>query len=280
MRYFIFLSAILLVSSIAFLSWKRLPSIPVQTMKMQLPKGSKIFKEELLRGEIAETKIEHIAFAGPISKKMVLPKDSSSMFIFIKGKGSLKTDAKQYDIAPETIALPFAYTAITLQVAKGDTLHYVLFTKKLTEQDIKDLKEFPEKNKYDIFFTKFSDCEPYTEKIKSPNTVSRTVLPADILPRVSLGTVETKGPDAVGAHAHPMLDQLFLSLAGNEIVVHADEQSTVLKEYSLLHIPLGSTHWATVGEGKKMYYLWMDFFMTKEGQEWLKTHKPISKKME
>jgi hypothetical protein len=46
------------------------------------------------------------------------------------------------------------------------------------------------------------------------------------------------------------------------------------------HIPLGSTHWATVSEDKKMYYMWMDFFLTKEGQEWLKTHKPISKKMD
>jgi quercetin dioxygenase-like cupin family protein len=144
---------------------------------------------------------------------------------------------------------------------------------------MKDLKNFPAENKYSIFFRKFSDCEPYTEKIKSPNTVSRTVLPADIIPRVSLGTVETKGPDAVGAHEHAMLDQLFLGLAGNDIIVHADDRTAELKEYSLLHIPIGSSHWATVDEGNKMYYMWMDFFLTKEGQEWLKTHKPINKKM-
>jgi hypothetical protein len=76
-----------------------------------------------------------------------------------------------------------------------------------------------------------------------------------------------------------MLDQLFLGLAGNDILVHADDKTAELKEYSLLHIPIGSSHWATVKEGKKMYYMWMDFFLTKEGQEWLKTHKPINKKM-
>ncbi len=253
--------------------------IKVQTMQMQQFKGAKVFKEELLDGEIADTRIDHIAFVGPVSKKMVLPKDSSSMFVFIKGKASMKVGSKKFELVPESIALPFSYNEITIFVPKGDTLHFVLFTKKMTSQDKMDLTSFPKENKYDIYFTTFSNCEPYTEKIKSPNTVSRTVLRADIVPRVALGTVETKGPDAVGAHEHPMLDQLFLGLAGNNIIVHANDQFAELKEFSLLHIPLGSSHWATVGRGKKMYYLWMDFFMTKEGQEWLKTHKPISKKM-
>jgi mannose-6-phosphate isomerase-like protein (cupin superfamily) len=254
-------------------------TIQVQTMQMHQVNKSKVFKEELLHGEIADTRIEHIVFVGPISKKMVLPKDSSSMFVFIKGNASMKADTKKFDLVPESIALPFSCNEVIVYVPKGETLHFVLFTKKLSDQDKVDLKSFPVENKYDLYFTKFIDCEPYTEKIKSPNTISRTVLPADILPRVSLGTVEVKGPDAVGAHEHPMLDQLFLGLAGNDIVVHANDKSTELKEFSLLHIPLGSSHWATVGESKKMYYLWMDFFMTKEGQEWLKTHKPISKKM-
>ena len=60
------------------------------------------------------------------------------------------------------------------------------------------------------------------------------------------------------------------------MVVHADAAYKALKEFSLQHIPIGSSHWVTVGENKKMYYLWMNFFLTKEGQEWLKTHKPMS----
>jgi len=253
--------------------------IQMQNLKMTFSDGRKSFSEELLHGEISDTKIEHFAFEGPVSKSLKLSKDSTNMFLFIKGNGTIEADTLNYDIVPESMALPMTYDAITLNIPEGETIHFVLFTKKLSKQDLLDLKSFPAENKYDMFFTKFSDCEPYTEKIKSPNTISRTVLPADILPRVSLGTVEVKGPDAVGAHKHPMLDQLFLGLTDNDIVVHADDKSAELKAYSLLHIPIGSTHWATVGAGKKMYYLWMDFFLTKEGQEWLKTHKPISKKM-
>ena len=202
------------------------------------------------------------------------------MFLFIKGNAKLVSAATTYEIVPETIAVSFNENdALSLEVSQGEILHLVRFTKKYSEQDIEDLKTFPTENKYEIYFTKFLDCHPYTEKIKSPNTVSRTVLAADIVPRVSLGTVETIGPDGVGAHEHAMLDQLFLGLTNNDIVVHADKKSTKLKAYSLLHIPIGSSHWATVGKNKTMYYLWMDFFLTKEGQAWLKTHKPISKKM-
>ena len=258
---------------------KSSPEIKVQAMQMRLQNGAQTFREELLHGAIAETRIEHIAFAGPFSQTVAQSEDSLAMFLFVKGNGTLQADTTTYEIVPETIAIPFSCGPITLNVPEGDTIHLVQFTKKISDQDLDDLKNFPDENKYAIYFTKFSDCVPYTEKIKSPNTVSRTVLPADIIPRVSLGTVETKGPDAVGAHEHPMLDQLFLGLTDNDIMVHADDQSTAFKAYELLHIPIGSSHWATVDQDKTMYYLWMDFFLTKEGQEWLKTHKPISKKM-
>ncbi len=194
----------------------------------------------------------------------------------MKGNGTLKTDTSSFKLMPESIAIPMTYKSIKIEVPEGEELHFVRFTKKLSEQDIADLNRFPYGSKYDIYFTEFDECEPYTEKIKSPNTVSRTVLPEDIIPRVALGTVEAPGPDEVGAHEHPMLDQLFLGLTDNDIVVHADGASAEFKEYSLLHIPIGSSHWVSVDENKRMYYLWMDFFITKEGQEWLKTHKPIS----
>jgi len=253
--------------------------IVVQEFNMQMTGDSQIFSEDVLDGELAETHIKHMVYAGPITESVSLAEGYVNIFIFIRGTGIMRADTLSFPLEPETIAIPSAYGKVRIEVGENDTLHYLQFVKKLSPEDLEDLKTFPEKNKYDIYFTRFSDCESYTEKIKSPNTVSRTVLPADIIPRVSLGTVETKGPDAVGAHEHAMLDQLFLGLTGNDITVHADDVSAHFTEYALLHIPIGSSHWATVEENKIMYYLWMDFFLTREGQEWLKTHKPISKDM-
>ena len=87
-----------------------------------------------------------------------------------------------------------------------------------------------------------------------------------------MGTVHTTGPDAVGAHKHPMLEQLFLGLSGNQCTVHADGFTQAFVEYDLLHIPLGSLHGVEVADKHTMYYIWMDFFLHKDGEEWLKTH--------
>ena len=99
-----------------------------------------------------------------------------------------------------------------------------------------------------------------------------TILPNKYIPRIAMGTVQTKGPDRVGFHEHPMLEQLFLGLTDNNTIVYADEAQIDFPEYSVLHIPLGSSHSVSVEENEVMYYVWMDFFRDKDGEEWLKTH--------
>ena len=266
-----------LALAITAMSFSSAQDIVVQDLQMQIPSGTKTFVEELMVEEIADTKIEHVGYVGPTEQTIELTEGNVNMFLFVSGNGTIHADSMTRSLTPESIAIPMnEIRQVQFEVPEGEELHFLQFTKKMSPQDVIDLKNFPEENKYDLFFTRFVDSEPYTEKIKSPNTISRTVLPADIVPRVSLGTVEAKGPDKVGAHEHPMLDQLFLGLTDNDIMVHADDASTELKAYSILHIPIGSSHWVTVDEDKKMNYMWMDFFLTKEGQEWLKTHKPTS----
>lgn len=247
--------------------------IRIQKLSMELPPDSKYFSEILLPGEITDTEVKHIIMAGPQSYTEILSIAEDNIFLFVKGEGTLSAGDGNFEIEEETIAIPSPLDTIRINVADNDTLHYLIVRKKLTDKDLDDIKSFPEDNRKSIYFKKYKDCEAYTEKIKSPNTVSRTVLPNNYVPRVAMGTVETIGPDEVGAHEHPMLDQLFLGLRRNDVMVYADDKSIHFPEYSILHIPIGSSHWVTVEEGKKMYYQWMDFFLTKEGEEWLKTHK-------
>ena len=249
--------------------------IHTKNLDMKSPTAGDVRSEKLLPGEVTGVEAEHVALAGSISRSEPLSKEYDTVFLFIKGGGSLQAGKKVRAIEAETIALPISFTNITIDVPEGNTLHYIRIRKRLSPRDLEDLKGFAPRSRSDIYFTKFSDCQAYTEKIKSPKTVSRTVLPKDYVPRVAMGTVETMGPDEVGAHEHPMLDQLFLGLAENDVIVHADDEEVRFSDFSLLHIPLGSRHWVEAEDGRRMYYMWMDFFLTKEGQEWLKTHKPV-----
>lgn len=246
--------------------------IPIANLTMQLHKDSKQYFQSILENEIKGIQVEHLAITSENEIIDISKEGYKTIYLFVKGKGNVIAANTNYEIIPETILLPNAAKSIKIQTAKNDTLHYLKISSKLTEQDLLDLKEFPTENTQNVYYTKFIDCQSYTEPIKSPNTISRTILPNKIIPRVAMGTVQTIGPDEVGAHEHPMLEQLFLGLSKNNCVVYADDAQVNFPQYSVLHIPLGSRHSVSVEKEEVMYYVWMDFFLDKKGEEWLKTH--------
>ena len=246
--------------------------IPIEHLNMNLQPNQQEYSKGILKNEIPGIKVNHIALTGKFVSEDQLKEGFKYIYLFVKGNGTVVANKESYDIVPETIFLPNSIQKISINVAKNDTLHFLKISSELTEQDKLDLKEFPEENTQNVYYTKFEDTEPYTEPIKSPNTISRTILPNKYIPRIAMGTVQAPGPDHVGAHEHGMLEQLFLGLTDNNVVVHADEAQVDFPEYSVLHIPLGSSHSVDVTDGDEMYYVWMDFFRDKKGEEWLKTH--------
>ncbi len=90
-------------------------------------------------------------------------------------------------------------------------------------------------------------------------------------------TVQTEDPDKVAPNEYGMLEQLSFGLTDNDVVFFADNAHAKHLACSLLHISLASSYSVKVEEGKKMYYVWMDFFLDKKGEEWLKTHNAIKK---
>ena len=246
--------------------------IPIANLKIDLDEHAQHYSEVILENDINGVHVEHVAINSKGNTLDVSSEDARTIYLFVKGNGTVIAEGTAYEIVPETIFLPNSVQEITIR-AKDDTLHYLKISCELSAQDHLDLKELPVNNTQNVYYTKFEDCQAYTEEIKSPNTVSRTILSNEYIPRVAMGTVQTKGPDAVGAHEHPMLEQLFLGLSENNCTVYADDAQVGFSEYSVLHIPLGSKHSVSVEEDEVLYYVWMDFFMNKKGEEWLKTHK-------
>ena len=251
--------------------------IPIEFLNMDLQANQQEQAKSILTNEIPGITSEHVTITSDITKKVNIDKTHKTIYLFIKGYGNLTSDGKTHEIVPETIMLPNNVDNITFKPIENDTLHYLKISVFQTELDIEDIKTFPKENIDNIYFKQFTDCKSYTEPIKSPQTTSRTILPNKYIPRVAMGTVKTIGPDKVGAHVHGMLEQLFLGLTSNQTIVYADAAQVDFPEYSLLHIPRGSSHSVSVDAGNEMYYVWMDFFVDKDGEEWLKTHNTKDK---
>ncbi|PQV48408.1 hypothetical protein CLV33_105267 [Jejuia pallidilutea] len=265
----------LLTISLLLLGCKDKQYIPIEYLSMELSPNKQEQQLTILNNEIKGVTSEHIAITSNITKKVELKEGYKTIYLFIKGYGNLTSGDSIYSIVPETIMLPNTVEDISFKPVENDTLHYLKISVLQTELDKEDIKTFPTENTNSIYFKKFTDCKPYTEPIKSPQTTSRTILPNKYIPRVAMGTVKTIGPDAVGAHEHAMLEQLFLGLANNQTIVYADDAQVNFPEYSLLHIPRGSSHSVSVNADNEMYYVWMDFFVDKDGEEWLKTHNTV-----
>lgn len=228
----------------------------------------------VLAKQIKEVQTDLISITGPGVHVEPAHRTQALVWLILDGKGTLRTKGATFRVDGETIARAPQGWDWRVEAAVGETLHALRVMRDLTAEDLREFSRFPQNNAEPLV-KKFSECEPYREAIKSPKTVSRTLLPENFVPRMAMGTVETTGPDKVGAHSHPMLEQLFLGLRGNDITVTADAARANLTPFSILHIPLGSNHGAEVADGKKLHYIWMDFFMEKKGQEWLKMHEPI-----
>lgn len=265
---FYFLSIV----SLLIASCSNKQDIPIEFLSMELEQNQQEQKLNILKNEIDGVTSEHFTITSNITKKANPIKGYKTIYLFIKGYGKLISGDSIYDIVPESIMLPNNVEGISFRPIEKDTLHYLKISVFQTELDIQDIKTFPKENTNTIYFKKFTDCKSYTEPIKSPQTTSRTILPNKYIPRVAMGTVKTIGPDAVGAHEHAMLEQLFFGLTDNQTIVYADDAQVDFPEYSLLHIPRGSSHSVSVNDGNEMYYVWMDFFVDKDGEEWLKTH--------
>ena len=237
--------------------------------------AGRIETREVLPGEIKDVILHLVSIHGPGRHVEQSDTDHEIIWLFLKGRGTLRTQDATVEVEGETIARAPLGWAWQIEVPPGEVLHGLRIRTRLSADDRLELKKFPQNNAASLV-KKFSDCPAYREAIKSPKTTSRTLLAENFVPRVALGTVETTGPDGVAAHRHPMLEQLFLGLQDNDITITADAATARLASFDILHIPLGSNHGAQVGQGKKLHYVWMDFFMTKEGQEWLKMHKPVA----
>lgn len=248
------------------------PSIPIQPLPTGAAKPG-VTARQVLPGQIQGVVTDFVTLTGPARHAEPASSTHEIVWLLLDGAGTLRTRDNTYSISTETIARAPLGWAWDIEAAPGQTLHALRIRKLLSQADRAELKKFPANNAAPHVM-KFSECPTYGEAIKSKKTTSRTLLPENFVPRMAIGTVETTGPDAVAPHAHPMLEQLFLGLRDNDITVTADSASANLKPFTILHIPLGSSHGAQVAEGKKLHYIWMDFFATREGQEWLKNHKP------
>ena len=191
------------------------------------------------------------------------------IFIFFKGECKIRSGNKIYKSSEPCIYIPRQGSDNLIQAIYSN----LGFLQISLDEFPNELSFYQPSASNVPYFLTISQGEKYSESIKSEKTTNRILLPDNVVRAVSIGSVQTTGPDRVEKHSHPMLEQFFFGLVGNNCKVIADGAEAHFVEYSLLHIPLGSEHEVIVREGFSLHYIWIDLFKTAEGINYLKdTH--------
>jgi hypothetical protein len=236
-------------------------------IEKNIPGGSMI-RNTVLPGEIEGLHIESVSLKGPYRISEFPNSGIYNLLLSLKGSALLYSKGSKYGFNNKSISRIPYNEQFDVEVEKGNEFHFLWLKKQLDENDLRLISQSPGEHST-VYIKLLSDCQTYSEDIKSSKTVSRMILPVGLIPRLCIGSVETCGPDSVGEHEHPMLDQLFLGWENCMCTCKADGESILLTENIMLHIPLGSKHSVSVNEGDLLSYLWFDFFFTVKGQDYI-----------
>lgn len=214
---------------------------------------------ELCKGEIPGARPVHHTIPAGQTLKLVGNCGYYHILILIQGKASFTT-ADRTDVYDTRLTyVPASDVDLTI-VAETDAqileIQWDIFPED-SEMLAEYRTEFPVRVPY-------QDSIQYVDRNKSPKTISRMMIPQRVIPRFSLGSVESYGYDLVKPHSHPMLDQFFFSFPENDMDVLIDGEHIPMGGNMILHIPLGADHGVEVTGDRHMHYMWIDFMPDNE----------------
>lgn len=222
----------------------------------------------LFENEVRDAIIEFVSITGEYLLEEPPVADVIDVLLTIDGAGVLEVNSNIHKINSSSIARIPYLSGYSICTGEDEKLSFIRLRRLLDEKDVHVIESRIESYNT-LYIQALSDCPTYKEDIKSEKTLNRMILPEGLVPRLAMGSVETVGPDEVGEHEHPMLDQIFLGLKGCRCSCYADGEETVLTENIMLHIPLGSEHYVSVADRDKLAYVWMDFFLCLEGEKYM-----------
>ena len=137
-------------------------------------------------------------------------RDFIRIFFLCDGDTVFEAENESFHYAEKAVFVAKPESRVRIHTEKESVVLEIRW--ELNEQDLADLDagetHFPISEAY-------RDALQYRDFFKSETTISRAILKQSVIPRFAMGSVEAKGDDLVGQHAHPLLDQFFFSFPEN-----------------------------------------------------------------
>ena len=220
---------------------------------------SKVNAVPYCEGDIAG--LRSVAHMIPAGSSVEFPADCGYYHIIVKtiGEAVFTTNGKDYSDNGKLSFVPAPDKSLIVRAVTDTFMMEFCFDTK--PEDAEDLKSFG--TEFPVFVP-YQQSIQYIDPNKSEKTISRMMIPHKIIPRFTMGSVESYGYDMVRPHAHPMLDQLFYSFPENKMDLLIDGVRYPMGNNEIMHIPLGSNHGVEVTGDDHLHYMWIDVMPDQE----------------
>lgn len=220
-------------------------------------------------GKIPNTRIVWHVFNKNTSIHLPIREGLVRVLFLAEGEAVFLLGKSQIEFFESAVIVPGPHATIEIDAKLGTK---ILEIDWILPED--EFFEYSEREADVLLAMRYEDAEKYREVCKSAKTTNRLLVPPRLIPRFSMGSVETSGNDRIDKHAHPMLEQYFFGLGKNNCELLVNHSSISFGENTLVHIPLGSNHGIKSNGQQIVQYLWIDFLLDNSGLEYLdKAHE-------
>lgn len=184
--------------------------------------------------------------------------DRMQLLFFTTCSGIVKSGKKIYMIDDQAVFVPdFNRERVFITAADTD-LYFIRITGLMTEIDHRQMKNC----QYVLpRFVRLRESIEYTERFTQESgskVVSHSIIAGRHLGRYTMGWNIGAGPDFIGQHTHPTLEQWYFMIDGSKFTYVAGGDEILVNEGDVSFTPHGTSHGSECGEDGFINYVWFE----------------------
>lgn len=184
--------------------------------------------------------------------------EKMQIFVFTGGTGIVTAGTRVFCIDEQSVFIPDFEKDVIRIFAGEDDLKMIRITGPMIEVDRRQMRNC----RYVLpRFVRFSETIRYTERFTQESGAKvwqHSVIAGRHLGRYTMGWVIGEGPDFVGQHVHPSLEQWYFMLDGADFLYSAGDREIPVKEGDISFTPHGTSHGSACEENGFINYLWFE----------------------
>lgn len=197
--------------------------------------------------------------AGQARDMEVYAEDEKMQLLFFTSRsGVVKSGTRIYAIDDQAVFVPdFDREKVTI-IAGEEDLYFIRITGPMTEIDHRQMANC----QYVLpRFVRLRESIEYTERFTQESgskVVSHSIVAGRHLGRYTMGWNIGAGPDFIGQHTHPTLEQWYFMIDGSDFTYVAGGNKIPVCEGDVSFTPHGTSHGSECTENGYINYVWFE----------------------